>query len=571
MLFNSLEFFVFFAIVYALYRALPFRGQNAMLLVAGYFFYGAWDVRFLFLVAFSTVVDFNIGLMLGTGRVPARQRVTSSLFLIGAAFFFLCVNWPAVHLRPFAIDRGSLFFPNAGLDIAVLVGTIAVVAIANTCYGSIERLGDAPRKRLLLFLTVFVNLAFLGFFKYFNFFIGSAESALHAIGLNASLFRLDVLLPVGISFYTFQSLSYTLDASRGLVKPTSNFWDFALFVAYFPPMVAGPIERGRHLLPQLTRPRKIRLSTSMHGVLLILVGLFKKVAIADGLAPSVNAVFNSHGHVGFIDVCGATFLFAIQIFCDFSGYSDIAIGVSKILGIELMTNFNLPYFSHNPSEFWRRWHISLSSWLRDYLYISLGGNRRGEFRTYVNLMTTMVLGGLWHGAAWNYILWGAYQGTLLCTHRWFGGDRKPRALPTAAEAMTGGAPASVSMPPRLPIWRQVVAPARDGALIAFFFVFVCYGWLLFRANSFAQIVLFSKTLIGLGPHGLPSILPTPALPALLGVPLLFVLQVIEYRDGRPDYLRHWPRVTQGVIYAAMIFILLMGTSNAPAQFIYFQF
>ena len=571
MLFNSLEFFAYFAIVYALYRALSFRGQNWMLLLAGYVFYGCWDVRFLFLIAFSTVVDFNIGLMLGTGRVPVRQRATSSIFLIASAFFFLCVNWSAVRLSPFSIDGVSLLFPSKGLDVAVLGGTIALVAIANACYGLVERLGNAARRRLLLFLTVFVNLAFLGFFKYFNFFIGSAESALHAIGLNASLFHLDVLLPVGISFYTFQSLSYTLDASRKLVRPTGNFWDFALFVAYFPPMVAGPIERGRHLLPQLTRPRTIRLAQSMHGVLLILVGLFKKVAIADGLAPSVNAVFNPSGHVGFVDVCAATFLFAIQIFCDFSGYSDIAIGVSKILGIELMTNFNLPYFSRNPSEFWRRWHISLSSWLRDYLYISLGGNRKGEIRTYVNLMTTMVLGGLWHGAAWNYILWGAYQGTLLCGHRWFGGDRKPRALPTAAEAIHGDAPARVTVPPRVPIWARVAAPARNAALISFFFVFVCYGWLLFRANSFAQIVLFTKTLAGLGPHGVPSILPTPTLPALLGVPLLFILQVLEYRDGRADYLRHWPRLAQGIVYAAMIFILIMGTSNAPAQFIYFQF
>lgn len=568
MLFNSLEFFAFFAVVYGLYRALPFRGQNAMLLVAGYFFYGCWDVRFLYLIAFSTVVDFNIGLMLGTGRVPLRERLISSGFLIGAAFFALCVNWSAVLGHAGA---GPLFFPDPRVDVPTLIGTVILVGLANGLYPTLLRLSPTTQRRVLLFLTVFVNLAFLGFFKYFNFFIESAEATLHAIGLNASLFRLNVVLPVGISFYTFQSLSYTLDSAKKKVEPAHHFWDFALFVAYFPPMVAGPIERARHLLPQLLRPRRIRLSQSMYGVMLILVGLFKKVAIADGIAPSVGAVFGSTGHVGAGDVAAATVLFAIQIFCDFSGYSDIAIGVSKILGIELMTNFNLPYFSRNPSEFWQRWHISLSSWLRDYLYIPLGGNRKGEARTYVNLMATMVLGGLWHGAAWSYILWGFYQGTLLCVHRAFGGKGKPRPLPTGHDAIVGHTPSHTSIPPRVPVWQRMLPPMRNALLICFFFLFVCYGWLLFRAESFAQIVLFTKTLAGFGPHGVPSILPKPTMPALLGVPLLFALQLVEYRDGRPDFLRHWPRVAQGAIFAAMVLILIMGTSNAPAQFIYFQF
>jgi len=574
MLFNSIEFFVFFAAVYALYRLLPFRGQNWLLLVAGYVFYGAWDVRFLFLIAFSTTVDFATGLMLADGRISVRQRVTASAFLIGTALLFLCVNWAAVAvgLAPpsLAIDWPRLFDTGSRTGLATLIGTAVIVAGANLLYPVVLRLGPTPQKRLLVFLSVVVNLSFLGFFKYFNFFIGSAEAGLAWLGFNPEVFRLNVILPVGISFYTFQSLSYTLDAYRGQVQPARRFWDFALFVAYFPPMVAGPIERAKHLLPQLLQPRTIRLDQSFHGVVLILLGLFKKVAIADGVAPAVDAVYNSTGAVGAADIVVATVLFAVQIYCDFSGYSDIAIGVSKMLGIDLMYNFNLPYFSRNPSEFWRRWHISLSSWLRDYLYIPLGGNRKGEGRTYVNLMTTMVLGGLWHGAAWNYVLWGFYQGALLCGHRLCVGEKakEKRPLPTSGEAI-----ANTAIPPEprgLP-WHWLTTPLA----IAFFFVFVCYGWMLFRANSLEQIVTFTKSLVGFGPSGVASVLPRPVLPALLGIPLLFALHLIEYngnaRGTRVDVYRWWPRPLQGALYAAMILILVMGTSNAPVQFIYFQF
>jgi alginate O-acetyltransferase complex protein AlgI len=379
MLFNSPEFFVYFAIVYTLYRVLPFRGQNAMLLVAGYVFYGWWDVRFLFLIAFSTVVDFNVGLMLGEGRVPLSKRITSSVFLLVAYLVFVCVHWSALHVH--AIRMSDLIFPLDVIDWVAFPCIVLLVLIANLLHGRVARMPPPKRRTVMLITTVAVNVTFLAFFKYFNFFIGSAETALRSLGWNAELFHLNVLLPVGISFYTFQSLSYTIDAARGLVQPTRSFWEFALFVAYFPPMVAGPIERGRHLLPQLQRPRRIRLEQSVWGVVLILIGLFKKVAIADSIAPSVNAVYNHAGPVSAFDVIGATLLFAVQIFCDFSGYSDIAIGVSKMLGIELITNFNLPYFSRNPSEFWRRWHISLSSWLRDYVYIPLGGNQKGDGRT----------------------------------------------------------------------------------------------------------------------------------------------------------------------------------------------
>lgn len=554
MVFNSVDFFVFFAIVYCLYRTLPLSGQNWLLLVAGYVFYGWWDVRFLFLIAFSTTVDFWIGLLLAKGEVPRRQRTIASLFLVGAAACFLNLDWAAI----FRLQLGAVLAPNP-IGLWTLAGTVCVVAVANLLHGRIGTLTPNRRKRLLLFTTVAVNLGFLGVFKYFNFFSDSAREALTSLGWNADLFHLDVVLPVGISFYTFQSLSYTIDSGRGLVKPVERFRNFALFVAFFPPMVAGPIERARHLLPQLLTKRRVRLNQSIYGIQLILYGLFKKVAVADGLASSVNAVYNSTGQVSTSDVALATLLFAFQIFCDFSGYTDIARGVAKLLGIELALNFDLPYFSRNPSEFWRRWHISLSSWLRDYLYIPLGGNRKGNIRTYVNLMTTMTLGGLWHGAAANFVLWGGYQGLLLCGHR---------ALTGREEKLPSGVKLEADAPPSMP--HRAIQRLKSLARIACFFPFICYGWLLFRATSFDQIVTFSSKLIGLGPS-VSSVIPQPPLAAILGLLVLIGLQFAEWIDGRRDCYRFWPRPVQGVLYAVLIFTLAMGMSNAPAQFIYFQF
>lgn len=305
----------------------------------------------------------------------------------------------------------------------------------------------------------------------------------------------------------------------------------------------------------------------MNGVSLILLGLMKKVAIADGIAPSVNAVFNATGAVGAADIAGASILFAVQIFCDFSGYSDIARGVSKLLGIELMVNFRLPYFSQNPSEFWRRWHISLSSWLRDYLYIGLGGNRKGEARTLFNLMATMVLGGLWHGAAWNFVLWGFYQGVLLCGHRIL--TAKRHSLPSGTGAIPGGADRDLAAarPARVRAFpRAIVVPAK----ISFFMIFVIYGWLLFRANSLEQITAFTVTLAGFGPAA-ASFLPSPTLSAVLGMALLAALQLADYLHRRMESYRHWSAPLQGLVYALMILIIAMGISNAPVQFIYFQF
>jgi alginate O-acetyltransferase complex protein AlgI len=564
MLFNSLEFFAFLAPLYILYRLFPFRWQNWLLLLAGYIFYGWWDVRFLFLIAFSTTVDFTIGLLMEQPRLTRSTRTTISLFLPLSALLFLCPNWEALQHHEGSLLADLTTVQPMGLQ--VLVGTILFTILANLAIDRLPRMEEAPRRKLLIIASVLVNLTFLGFFKYFNFFVDSADAALAGLGFNAANLRLDVVLPVGISFYTFQSLSYTIDVYRRRAKPTSSFWDFALFVAYFPPMVAGPIERARHLLPQLTSPRPIRLAQTTHGVVLILIGLFKKIAIADGLAPVVNAIYGTTGDVSQSDVAIATALFAVQILCDFSGYSDVARGVSKLLGIDLMVNFNLPYFSRNPSEFWRRWHISLSSWLRDYLYISFGGNRGGEWKTYRNLFLTMLLGGLWHGAAWTFILWGAYQGLLLVVHR--AATHGRQTLPSSREAIRettdepGGAAARARL---LPVW--ISTPVR----IAVFMLFVCYGWMLFRASSFGQIADFTAKLVGLAPSVAHNALPDIPLSASAGMLVLFAMQFVDYRAGRLESFMRWPAIVQGALYAVLLFILAMGLSNAPAQFIYFQF
>ena len=289
----------------------------------------------------------------------------------------------------------------------VFGGSIALYALLEIVQPAVGRLSEVRRRKLCVVVSVVANLGILGVLKYFDFFVESAEDLARVLGADPHWLRLDVILPVGISFYTFQTMSYTLDLYRRQLEPSERFLDFALYVSFFPQLVAGPIERARNLLPKISAPRSLSFDDTTRGLFLIILGFMKKVAIADGVAPAVDSVFNSGGSVSSLDVTLGTLLFAVQIYGDFSGYSDIARGTARLFGIDLMTNFRLPYFSANPQEFWSRWHISLSSWLRDYLYIPLGGNRLGASRTYRNLMTTMLLGGLWHGAAWNYVLWGA--------------------------------------------------------------------------------------------------------------------------------------------------------------------
>ncbi len=406
---------------------------------------------------------------------------------------------------------------------------------------------ETPRaRRICILASVGANLGVLGFFKYFNFFADSLNTLCSSMGLHLGWTTLSIILPVGVSFYTFGSMSYTISVYQRKMEPSKNLPNLALYVVFFPLLMAGPIERAFNLLPRIEQPRSVTWDGITRGAFLILFGLFKKVAISDGVAASVNAFYGSTGTISGIDVAIATYLFAVQIYCDFSGYSDIARGLSKIMGFDLLTNFNLPYFSVNPSEFWRRWHISLSTWLRDYLYITLGGNRNGTRKTYRNLMTTMVLGGLWHGAAWNFVLWGAYQGAMLCIHRIIVGERKPAA------------------PPRSP-----GALLVHGIKIALFFQVICYGWLLFRARSFEQIALYTASLFQGGWSDLS--VPRPPLSAMIGLALLILYELAQYFTNDAHFYRRLPHPVRGTLYASLLFVLFMGLSNAPAQFIYFQF
>ena len=277
----------------------------------------------------------------------------------------------------------------------------------------IENSNNSLSRRRWLQLSLFSNLGLLALFKYFDFFAESFASLMLNLGWEVDAFTLNLILPVGISFYTFQTLSYTIDVYRGNIKPSKSLLNFATYVSFFPQLVAGPIERASNLMPQIESSRSFKYSMAKEGILQMFVGLFRKVVIADNLAVYVDTVYGAPELYGGTTLLLATIFWAFQIYFDFSGYSDIAIGTAKLFGFEFNRNFNLPYFSKSITEFWRRWHISLSSWLKDYLYITLGGNRKGLSRTYINLMITMLLGGLWHGASWNFVIWGFIHGLVL--------------------------------------------------------------------------------------------------------------------------------------------------------------
>ncbi len=451
--------------------------------------------------------------------ILARRHELQNLLLLGASYYFYAC-WDVRFLLLIWLVTGASF----------LTGR------------AVGRMGDRTQaKRCVIGYAVFA-LMVMSYFKYFNFFIGSAQTLLVAAGIRVNPIHLNIILPAAISFYVFESLCYVIEIYKGRLPGTTQLRHYALFIAYFPKLVAGPIERPAVLIPQIQKPRSITEEFITRGLFLIVLGLFKKIVVADGLAPTVDSVFNRTATPGALDIMLASYAFALQIYCDFSGYTDIARGVSKLFGIELSLNFRFPYFSSNPSEFWRRWHMSLSSWLRDYLYIPLGGNRLGATRTKINLMITMLLGGLWHGAAWNYILWGGYQGALLVVHGFFKSSR-------------------------LQGWRAVVL--RVLATVVFF-QFVCYGWLLFRARSLSQIYDYSKALLT-GPYDLSVTLARPPFAALLGVAVLAFYDLAAYRSERATFYRAWPAPLRAGLYAVFIFLTLMGLANARSAFIYFQF
>ncbi|UII79904.1 MBOAT family protein [Flagellimonas sp. CMM7] len=363
------------------------------MLTASYVFYGWWDWRFLSLIAFSTLVDFFLGIYIS--KTKERKR-----------FLYL---------------------------------------MASIC----------------------VNLGLLCIFKYFNFFIESFMVLGEMIGYNPGFTTLNIILPVGISFYTFQTMSYSIDIYRNEIEPTNNFVAFATFVAFFPQLVAGPIERASNLVPQLLKKRQWSHEKFRDGFFQIVIGFFRKVVVADSIGAFIDGTYNNPDLHNSTSILMAVTLYSFQIYFDFSGYSDIAIGTAKLLGFEFKPNFNLPYFSSSITEFWRRWHISLSSWLRDYLYIHLGGNRKGLVKQYRNLFITMFLGGLWHGSSWNFVIWGALHGILLAVEK-----------------------------------RFKLIPKKYSFLNSIFvFVVVTFIWIFFRSLSFADTSIIIRKLFSLVDYG----------------------------------------------------------------------
>jgi D-alanyl-lipoteichoic acid acyltransferase DltB (MBOAT superfamily) len=474
MVFNSLQFVAFFLVVYALYRLLPHRAQNVMLVAASYYFYAAWDWRFLGLLIGSTVVDFFVGRYLGAAIVPRRRR-------------------------------------------------------------------------LALVLSLAFNLGMLGFFKYFNFFASSLAAVFDTLGWHLDPVTVNVILPIGISFYTFMTISYVIDVYRRDIQPTSNFIDFALFVSYFPHLVAGPILRASLLLPQIARPRTISRDQVVEGLWLAGWGYFQKMFVADNLANLVTAVFGPGASPTGLDVLVAMYAFAFQIYGDFAGYSNIARGISKLMGIELNVNFLFPYFVVSPQEFWRNWHISLSTWLRDYLYIPLGGNRGSRLATYRNLMITMALGGLWHGAAWTFVLWGLYQGLALVAGRTIQEWASFRGI-ALGRGLT---------------WSRI-------ALGVLMFHVTCYGWLIFRSESLSQIAWFTRLLatdLRPGASTIPSLV-VPFLEIVLPLLIVHIYQARRRSESAPLTLG---AATRYALYGAVGYLIVLFGDFQGAQFIYFQF
>ncbi len=466
MIFNSVAFLIFFVIVFFIYWLIPskkIKWQNVLLLVSSYVFYGWWDWRFLSLIAFSTLLDYFVGLQ---------------------------------------IQRSIL------------------------------------KKKMFLTISLISNLGLLCVFKYFNFFIDSWVNLWSLFGYDMSISTLNIILPVGISFYTFQTMSYSIDIYRGELKPSKNFIEFATFVSFFPQLVAGPIERASNLLPQLARERKMSLIRFKDGVFQILIGFFRKVVVADAIGAMIDGIYNTPDIHNSSSIVMAVLLYSFQIYFDFSGYSDIAIGTAKILGFDFKRNFNLPYFSVSITEFWRKWHISLSTWLRDYLYIPLGGNKKGIKIQYRNLFITMLLGGLWHGSSWNFVIWGAIHGILLSLEKRF-----------------------QLIPKKYTLLKNV-----------FIFSLVSVVWIFFRALSFDDSILIFTKLIK-GPYLTPFIGDISTLITLL-YGLLLAVSFDVYLFKKDIYLEAFGSKLNTIRFVSISTFILINIIlfySSASNFIYFQF
>ncbi len=408
----------------------------------------------------------------------------------------------------------------------------------------LSRSRSSAVRKWVLWSAIGLNLAILGFFKYYNFFAENLRLLLAPMGIGLDNITLDLILPVGISFYTFQAMSYTIDVYRRSIEPTRDMPAFFAFISFFPQLVAGPIERAVNLLPQFIASRRFDYDQAVDGCRLILWGLFKKMVIANNCAQYVNVIFRDPGAFDGVNHWLAVILFAFQIYGDFSGYSDIAIGTAGLFGIRLQRNFNLPYFSRNMAEFWRKWHISLTSWFRDYVYIPLGGNRGPKHKTARNATVVFLLSGLWHGAAWTYVVWGAYNAALTVPMMLTGGSRKQRKpLPAMAESV----------------------------LMGWTFLLVAIGWMIFRVENLRHIAIFLK-----GMFSNPHVVQTGMFPdgIFFWIAIMMIAEWLGRRRGHAlDFAGHGLlrfRAVRWTIYIALIAVIAACRGNQGA-FIYFQF
>ncbi len=491
MVFNSLQFLIFFPVVILVFYLIPHKLKKFWLLIASYFFYMCWNARYALLLFSSTLITYLSGILIGRFR------------------------------------------------------------------------DDERKKKLIVALSFITNLGVLFFFKYYNFAAGSVEGLFGAFKVAVNIPRADIILPVGISFYTFQALSYTMDVYRGDIYSEKDFFTYALYVSFFPQLVAGPIERSRNLLKQLSLFMKFDAARAVDGVMVMLWGYFLKVVLADRIAVFVDRVYGDLDLYGGWFVVAATVLFAVQIYCDFAGYSTIAVGAARILGIEIMENFNAPYLSQTTGEFWRNWHISLTSWFKDYLYIPLGGSRKGKIRKYINKLIVFLVSGLWHGAEFSFVLWGGLNGLYQ----------------VLGEMLM---PARDRVVKNFHLNRNSIGHRIAGMVLTF--VMVDFAWIFFRASTIGEAfkaiksmftlhnpwVLFDGSLYELG-------LSQTEFHFMIAMILLLLWADIQKRKGiviRKVILRQDPWCRVLVISAAVAAILIFGiwgTGYDATSFIYFQF
>ena len=482
MLFNSLNFALFLPIVFVLYWFVcnkSIRFQNILLVIASYFFYACWDWRFLFLLVFSTVLDYITGIKMADAS-------------------------------------------------------------------------NQKNKTFWFWLSITVNLGFLGFFKYYNFFIDSFAEVLSNIGFHVNPWTLQVILPVGISFYTFHGLSYVIDIYKDRIKPERNFIDYSVFVSFFPLLVAGPIERATHLLPQIQKKRTFDFTKAADGLRQILWGLFKKIVIADKCAQYANDIFNnSDDYSGSTLFLGAVY-FAFQIYGDFSGYSDIAIGTARLFGIDLLRNFAYPYFSRDIAEFWRRWHISLSSWFRDYLYIPLGGSQGGTWMKIRNTIIIFVVSGFWHGANWTFIIWGLLNALYILPSIFFKTNRNHLDI--------------VAQHTYLPSWKELFQ-------IILTFNLTVFAWIFFRATSLTHAMQYISAMFSWSLFSMPTKMPANYNTFIM-IGFFFCMEWLGRKDqfAIATFGLQWKRPLRWLFYYMLIIIILYCVNTKEQQeFIYFQF